>query len=86
MTDIATTYKLGNPIPRVKYSELETKTWETVCRTMKEMHLKYACPEYLNILPVMETYCGLKHDNIPQLQDISDFLKVNNFLFIQCPQ
>ena len=76
LTAIASTYKLGTPIPRVQYSQLETDTWGTVFGTMKEMHMKYACAEYLNILPVLEQYCGMKKDNIPQLQDISKFLKV----------
>ena len=36
----------------------------------------YACSEYLDIIPIMRDNCGFSSGNIPQLQDISDFLQV----------
>ncbi|GFY62993.1 protein henna [Trichonephila inaurata madagascariensis] len=50
--DIAYFYKHGEPIPRVEYTEEETKTWGTV---FKEI--------------------AVTEDNIPQLEDVSNFLK-----------
>lgn len=35
---------------------------------------KNACEECLYTLGEMEKHCGFKADNIPQLQDITDYL------------
>ena len=35
---------------------------------------KYAVRQYKQVMPMMEKHCGYSEDNIPQLQDISDFL------------
>ncbi|RHZ41726.1 hypothetical protein DYB31_013399 [Aphanomyces astaci] len=42
---------------------------------MEDMWAKYACDEFKYILPLLESNCGYGRDNIPQAQDISDFLK-----------
>jgi len=34
-----------------------------------------ACRQHVDILPLLERECGYRHDNIPQLEDISNFLK-----------
>ena len=39
------------------------------------MAQKYACREFLDIVPLMEQNCGYAVDNIPQLVDISNFLQ-----------
>jgi len=39
-----------------------------------ELSEKYACKEYRELIPNFEKYCGYAPDNIPQLQDISDYL------------
>eukprot|EP00808_Paulinella_micropora_P024950 g63483.t1 len=36
---------------------------------------QHACLEYLRMLPLLKENCGYRHDNIPQLQDISEFLQ-----------
>jgi phenylalanine-4-hydroxylase len=35
----------------------------------------YGCKEYHRVLPLLETHCGFRHNNIPQLNDISEFLR-----------
>jgi phenylalanine-4-hydroxylase len=52
----------------------ETKTWGTVYKKLKSLQDKYACPEYVQIMPLMEKHCGYSETNIPQVQDISKFL------------
>ena len=42
---------------------------------MKDLWAKHACDEFNYILPLLETNCGYGVDNIPQQQDISNFLK-----------
>lgn len=42
---------------------------------MKDMWKRHACDEFNYIVPLLENNCGYAVDNIPQQQDISNFLK-----------
>jgi phenylalanine-4-hydroxylase len=42
---------------------------------MKDMWKQHACDEFNYIIPLLESNCGYAEDNIPQQQDISNFLK-----------
>jgi phenylalanine-4-hydroxylase len=42
---------------------------------MKTMWKQHACDEFNYIIPLLESNCGYAEDNIPQQQDISNFLK-----------
>ena len=44
----------GKPVPTVKYTDSETKTWGTVYAKLKALQDKYACPEYVEV-----SYCIL---------------------------
>uniref|UniRef100_A0A1I8P648 Tryptophan 5-hydroxylase 2 n=1 Tax=Stomoxys calcitrans TaxID=35570 RepID=A0A1I8P648_STOCA len=72
---IAMNFKHGNPIPRVQYTPEEIKTWGTVFNELHRLYIKYAVPEYMENWPELVKYCGYREDNIPQLQDVSTFLK-----------
>ncbi len=71
----ASSYREGSAIPRQVYSKDEIYTWGVVYDKLKGLFPKYACKEYLEILPQLEQHCGYARDNIPQLEDISSFLK-----------
>jgi phenylalanine-4-hydroxylase len=71
----AASFKYGQEIPRVEYTKEETETWGVVWDKLQEHTDKYAVRQYKQIMPLMERHCGFARDNIPQLQDISDFLK-----------
>ncbi|XP_067902201.1 tryptophan 5-hydroxylase 1 isoform X1 [Heterodontus francisci] len=73
--DLAMDYKHGDPIPRVEFTEEEVKTWGTVFRELTKLYPTHACREYLKNLPLLTKYCGYREDNIPQLEDVSRFLK-----------
>ncbi|TMW63868.1 hypothetical protein Poli38472_014919 [Pythium oligandrum] len=68
-------YRQGDPIPRIDYTDDEIRTWGIVYKRMKDFWKRYACDEFNYILPLLETNCGYAENNIPQQQDISNFLK-----------
>ncbi|XP_059157486.1 protein henna-like isoform X2 [Physella acuta] len=73
--DIAFHYKYGQQIPRVEYTNAEIKTWGTIFKELVKLYPTHACREFNYVFPLLIDNCGFREDNIPQLQDISDFLK-----------
>lgn len=75
IADIAFKYKYGEPIPRVDYTDTEKATWGAVWRELMKLFSTHTCSQYQQIMPLLVENCGFREDNIPQLGDISDFLK-----------
>ncbi|XP_033740977.1 phenylalanine-4-hydroxylase-like [Pecten maximus] len=73
--DIAFHYKHGDTIPRVTYTQEEIKTWTTIYDKLTALYPTHACREFNHIFPLLEENCGYRRDNIPQLEDVSKFVK-----------
>ncbi len=63
------------PIPRVVYTSEETRTWGAGDEKVQGFTEKYAVDQYNRVMPLFEQNAGYAANNIPQLEDISAFLK-----------
>ncbi|XP_075164248.1 tyrosine hydroxylase ple [Haematobia irritans] len=77
IAEIAFAYKYGDPIPHINYTEVEVKTWRSVFRMVKELTPKHACKEYRIAFKKLEEEKIFVEDRLPQLQEMSDFLRKN---------
>ena len=70
----------GQAIPYVAYTPEEVRTWGEVYRKAVELYDGRACSTHRKALQVMMKECGFAEDNIPQMEDVSNFLKSTVFL------
>lgn len=59
----------------MEYTKEETDTWGHVFRKLTKIYPTHACQEHNDAFPLMVENCGYREDNIPQLQDISGYLR-----------
>uniref|UniRef100_A0A3Q2YNE0 Tyrosine 3-monooxygenase n=1 Tax=Hippocampus comes TaxID=109280 RepID=A0A3Q2YNE0_HIPCM len=73
ISELAYRYK-GDPLPEVEYTAEETATRE-VYKKLRSIYANLACRQFLDGLQKLESECGYGEERIPQLRDISAFLK-----------
>ena len=77
-------YTSGDAIPRVEYTKDEIATWKTIYTNLKNLFPTHACKEFNRVLPLLEQHCGYSEDNIPQLEDVSNYLKSKLYITYSC--
>ncbi|KAG7172561.1 Tyrosine 3-monooxygenase-like [Homarus americanus] len=75
IADIAFTYRYGDPIPRVAYQQEEIDTWGAVFKELERLIPTHACRQYREVWEILKRDCGYTPDQIPQLEDVSKFMK-----------
>ncbi|KAI8376988.1 Biopterin-dependent aromatic amino acid hydroxylase-domain-containing protein [Blakeslea trispora] len=75
ITRIAKTFRTGQPVPEIEYTAEENETWGKVFRKLTSMYPTHACREHQYVLPLLIQNCGYSDKKIPQIEQISNFLK-----------
>ena len=75
IADISFNYKHGAAIPRIDYTPEEISTWDAVYSKVFDLLPGRASSMHRKYLAIMEAECGYGLGKIPQLEDVSNFLK-----------
>jgi phenylalanine-4-hydroxylase len=75
IAQIARSYKSGQAIPRIDYTEVEINTWEKVWNKLTSLYPTLACKEHNDALQQLIDAGLYGPRTIPQLEDISNFTK-----------
>ena len=67
----------GDPIPKVVYADDEIKTWNLIYNQLNKMYTSCACKEHIEAFKQLEDANIYSPHFIPQLEDVSKFLKSN---------
>jgi phenylalanine-4-hydroxylase len=59
----------------VEYSKKEIETWGMVFNRLRPLQVDHGVSQFNKIFPLLQQNCGYSAENVPQLQDVSDFLK-----------
>lgn len=72
---IAFGYKHGQPLPHIDYTKSEVETWGVVFRNLAKLYPTHACKAFNRVFPILQERCGYNEHNIPQLEEVSRFLR-----------
>lgn len=80
IAEIAFAYKFGHPIPHIEYVQTEIDTWNAVFGHVCELSKQHACKEYIEVFEMLKQEGIFTMGAVPQLQDMSNFLKSKFFV------
>merc|ERR1719193_51084 len=75
IADVSFNYKHGDRIPNIEYTADDIATWDAVYNKVKSLIPGRASSIYSRNLQIMEKECGFRTGRIPQLEEVSSFLK-----------
>jgi len=75
IADVSFNFKQGDPIPYIEYTKEEIATWKSVWEKVFELLPGRACSIFMVRLQKMMKETGASADCIPQMEDVSNFLK-----------
>lgn len=76
ITQVALEYDMTNKeIPRIEYTKDEVSVWSYCYPKLKNLYKEGACQEFRGAFEAFEKHWGYAENNIPQLEDISSYLK-----------
>ena len=76
-------YPSGQPIPRVEYREDEIATWKFVYNQLDKLFETHACEQHIKAFRLMEKEIGYTANSMPQLEDVSQYLKSMHKIFLK---
>jgi phenylalanine-4-hydroxylase len=75
ITEAAKSYRHGDKLPTVQYTEKEKDTWTVVWDKLTALYPTHACKQYNYVFPLLVENAGFRRHEIPQLQQVSDYLE-----------
>lgn len=76
ISDAAINYRMSDPeIPRIDYTDVENGVWNTGFKMLRQKWHDVACKEYNDALDDMMDAGVLRYEEIPQLEDVSQYLQ-----------
>ena len=75
IANLALSYRDGEPVPRVEYTNEEQAVWRTTCERLAPLHEKVACREWLESSRVVD----LDRSRVPQLAEVNLKLAPSGF-------
>eukprot|EP00331_Platyophrya_macrostoma_P018755 CAMPEP_0176472304 /NCGR_PEP_ID=MMETSP0127-20121128/41671_1 /TAXON_ID=938130 /ORGANISM="Platyophrya macrostoma, Strain WH" /LENGTH=436 /DNA_ID=CAMNT_0017867163 /DNA_START=144 /DNA_END=1454 /DNA_ORIENTATION=+ len=68
-------HRHGMKIPRMEYTEQEKATWTAVYDNLFHLFPTHACKQFNSTLPLFAENAGFCRTELPQLQDVSDYIE-----------
>ncbi|KAI1727424.1 biopterin-dependent aromatic amino acid hydroxylase domain-containing protein [Ditylenchus destructor] len=75
LNKIANSYRFGDQMPIVQYSEKENLTWRQAYTQLKLIRKTHTCLEYQQNVSQMEEAGVITDDRIPQLKDLNAYIQ-----------
>lgn len=79
IADLATNYRFGDALPRIQYTDEETRVWNVIYDRLSECHKQWACEEFNEVLTV-----GLRAvQSGPASSSVREVLRFNMSVFVE---